>query len=114
MAANNYGYPQLNSFGVGIEKLPDLKSGISFFGSAFYYPSASGNYTVANPASANFGTTYRQQYQIVKYDVGLALSATHFPVYLYGGFSGDRYTAQQNAPIGQTHDGPYIGLGVKF
>jgi hypothetical protein len=114
MAANNYGYPQLNSFGVGIEKLPDLKSGISFFGSAFYYPSASGTYTVANPASANFGTSYRQQYQIVKYDVGLALSATHFPVYLYGGFSGDRYTAQQNAPIGQTHDGPYIGLGVKF
>ena len=114
MASNNYGYPQLKSYGFGVEKLPDLKNGLSFLGSAFYYPSASGNYTVVDPASPNFNKTYRQQYQILKYDVGLALSTSHIPVYLYGGFSGDRYTAQQNAPIGQTHDGPYIGLGVKF
>lgn len=113
-AGNNYGYPTLNALGVGIEKLPDLRSGVNFFGSAFYYPTASGNYTVTNPTSSNLGKTYRQQYQIVKYDVGLALASTHFPLYLYGGFSGDRYAAKQNAPIGQTHDGPYIGLGVKL
>jgi len=98
----------------GIEKLPELRSGIGWFGSAFYYPTASGNYTVTNPASFNFGKTYRQQYQILKYDVGLALVLARFPVYLYGGFNGDRYTAKQNAPIDQTHAGPYIGLGVKF
>jgi len=113
-AANNYQYPNLNGFGGGIEKLPDLRSGIGWFGSAFYYPTASGNYTVTNPASFNFGKTYRQQYQILKYDVGLALVLARFPVYLYGGFNGDRYTAKQNAPIDQTHAGPYIGLGVKF
>jgi len=113
-AANNYGYPQLNAAGVGIEKLPDLRSGLNFFGSAFYYPSASGNYTVTDPASSNAGKSYQQVYQIAKYDVGFALAATRFPLYLYGGFSADHYTAKQNAPIGQTHDGPYIGLGVKF
>ncbi|GAC1549311.1 MAG: hypothetical protein NVS3B16_22990 [Vulcanimicrobiaceae bacterium] len=113
-AANNYGYPQLNAFGFGVEKLPDLHSGVNLFGSAFYYPSANGNYTVTNPASTNFGKAYRQQYRVAKYDIGVALVAAHFPVYAYGGFAGDRYTAKQNAPIGQTHDGPYVGLGVKL
>jgi len=113
-AANNYGYPQLNALGFGIEKLPDLRSGINFFGSAFYYPTASGTYTVNAAASPNVGQSYRQQYGIVKYDIGLALVPARFPVYLYGGFNGDRYAAKGNAPIGQTHDGPYIGLGVKF
>ncbi|MHB8592675.1 MAG: hypothetical protein ACYDBO_11845, partial [Vulcanimicrobiaceae bacterium] len=96
------------------EKLPDLRRGINFYGSAFYYPTASGNYTVADAASPNFGKTYRQEYQITKYDVGLSLIFAHSPVYLYGGFSGDQYTAKQNAPIGQTHNGPYAGLGVRF
>lgn len=112
--STNYGYPHLNGVGVGIEKLPELRHGIEFFGSAFYYPTASGNYTVNDPASLNNGKSYRQQYQILKYDVGLALAFSHFPIYLYGGFAGDRYTAKQNAPIGQTHNGPYLGLGVKL
>jgi hypothetical protein len=38
----------------------------------------------------------------------------HFPLYLYGGFGGDQFTAKKNAPIGQTHDGPYLGLGIKL
>lgn len=112
--SNNYGYPQLNGVGVGIEKLPDMHPGVNFYGSAFYYPTASGNYTIANAASPNANKTYRQQYQITKYDIGASLLFAQSPVYLYGGFSGDRYTAKQNAPIGQTHDGPYIGLGVKL
>jgi hypothetical protein len=35
-------------------------------------------------------------------------------VYLFGGYTGDQYSAKRNAPIGQTHAGPYIGLGVKI
>jgi hypothetical protein len=113
-AGNDYGYPQLSTAGVGFEKLLDLRPGVNFFGSAFYYPTASGNYTVRNPASPNAGATYVQKFGIVQFDVGLALVLEHSPVYLYGGFDGDRYSAQQNAPISQTHDGPYLGLGVKF
>ncbi len=112
--SNNYGYPHLSGVGFGVEKLPDLRSGVSLYGSAFYYPSASGTYTVSDPTSSNMGKSYRQQYQILKLDVGLALVLGQSPVYLYGGFTGDQYTAKQNAPIGQTHDGPYVGLGVKF
>ena len=112
--SNNFGYPHLDAVGFGVEKLPDLRPGLSLYGSAFYYPSASGNYTVPFAASPNFGTTYQQQFAIVKYDIGLALVFHHSPVYVAGGFSGDHYAAKQNAPIGQIHDGPYIGLGVKL
>jgi hypothetical protein len=111
---NNYGYPHLNGLGAGVEKLPELRPGVSFYGSAFYYPSANGNFTVASPGSPNLGVSYRQQYQITKLDIGVALVLRNVPVYLYGGFSGDQYTAKQNAPVGQTHDGPYLGLGIKI
>lgn len=111
---NNYGYPNLDGIGAGIEKLPDLRPGIGFYGSAFYYPNAAGNYTIANPASANNGATYRQEYRIVKYDIGASLVLAHSPVYLHGGYSGDQYTVRQNAPIGQIHAGPYLGLGIKI
>jgi hypothetical protein len=112
--STNYGYPHLNGAGGGVEKLPDLWPGIGVFGSVFYYPTASGDYTVNQPTSTNFGKSYRQQYQILKYDVGLDLAFKSFPVYVYGGFSGDRYVAKQNAPLNQTHSGPYVGLGVRF
>ena len=110
--STNYGYPHLTAVGAGLEKLPDLRPGIGFYGSAFYYPNASGTYTVGS--GSNTGTTLRQSYQITKYDVGATLAFAHAPIYLYGGFSGDRYTAREHAPIDQTHGGPYLGLGMKF
>jgi hypothetical protein len=112
--STNYGYPHLTGLGGGLEKLPDLNSRLSIFGSAFYYPNASGNYTVANPASPNNNVTYRQAFAITKYDIGLTYAPMNFPVYVYGGFSGDRYSKRQNAPIDQTHGGPYLGLGLKL
>jgi hypothetical protein len=110
--SNNYGYAQLRGFGVGVEKLPELRPGLSWYGSAFYYPTASGNYTVASVGSSNLNKTYRQQYSITKLDAGLAFALRNFPVYLYGGFSADAYTAKQNAPVGESHAGPYLGLGI--
>jgi len=112
--ANDYGYPRLSGIGFGIEKLPDFRTAINLSGSAFYYPSASGNYTVTNAASSNAGKVYQQQYAIVKYDVGVSVVIARSPIYLHVGYSGDRYLAKSNAPIGQTHAGPYIGLGAKF
>jgi hypothetical protein len=113
-ATTNYGYPRLSAVGFGIEKLPDMRPGIDIFGSAFVYPNASGNYTVVNAGSPNLGKSYRQEFEIEKYDLGLAWVLAKSPVYLYAGFNGDRYSVRQNAPISQTHDGPYIGLGVKL
>ncbi len=112
--STNYGYPHLRAVGAGLEKLPDLNARLSVFGSAFYYPNATGNYTVSNIASPNNNVTYKQSYAITKYDIGLTYTLRNFPVYAYGGFSGDRYSKRQNAPIDQTHGGPYLGLGLKL
>jgi copper amine oxidase-like protein len=113
-ASNNYGYPQLHSFGAGVEKLPDFNTNWSWFGSAFYYPNANGNYTQSNASSPTFGQTFKQSYNIIKYDIGANLNFSG-PFYIYGGFSGDRYTTKDNfEPINQTHSGPYVGLGIHF
>jgi hypothetical protein len=112
--ANNYGYPHLNAIGFGVEKLPDLRNGISLYGSAFYYPSASGTFTVQSAGSPNLGQSYQQRFAILKYDIGAALVIAHSPVYLAAGYRGDRYFVRLNAPVGQIHTGPYFGLGVKI
>jgi hypothetical protein len=111
---NNYGYPNLDAVGGGIEKLPDLHPGFSLYGSAFYYPSAGGTYTITAPVSINNGNSYVQRFAVLKYDIGVALVIAHSPVFLHGGYAGDRYNVHQNAPVGQVHTGPYIGLGVKI
>jgi len=80
----------------------------------FLLPERERNYTVPFAASPE-----------LRYDVSTAVRDReiryrpravfhHSPVYVAGGFSGDHYAAKQNAPIGQIHDGPYIGLGVKL
>jgi hypothetical protein len=115
-ASTNYGYPQLRGFGGGLEKLPEFRNGQSFdvYGSVFYYPTADGTYTISDPASGHFGVSYKQQYRIVKYDIGVTVGFGDSPFYLFGGFSGDKYQAKSNAPIDQTHSGPYAGIGVHF
>jgi Copper amine oxidase N-terminal domain len=120
---NNYGYPRLNGFGFGLEKLPDFNSNsaLSYYGSVFYYPSMSGNYTIptANQfgiPAADAGSVFKQQFQITKYDAGLTYkfgqSATG--LYILGGWSGDRWNVKTNAPINQSHGGFYAGLGIHF
>ena len=114
-ATTNYGYPRLGGVGFGIEKMPDLNNNFTVHGSYFYYPSMSGNYTVNDPLSPNFGVTFKQQYHIQSYDAGIDyVFSKSFPIYLYAGWDGDLFTVQSNAPVNQTHSGPYAGLGFRF
>jgi hypothetical protein len=112
--SNNYGYPHLSGVGGGIEKIESLRPGLDLSGSVFYYPNARGTGSIVDPGSPNNGLPFTQEYRIVKYDVGLSIVFRHSPVYLHGGFAGDSYGAKQNAPVGQTHAGPYLGLGVRL
>ena len=107
---NNYGNPRLTGGGGGLEKLPDPTGDWSWYGSAFYYPTMQGTYTVTS--GPNSGMSFKQQYQIVKYDVGITYGASH--IYFVAGYNGDRWTTKSNAPVNQTHSGPYVGLGVRF
>ncbi|HXW76463.1 MAG TPA: copper amine oxidase N-terminal domain-containing protein [Candidatus Eremiobacteraceae bacterium] len=114
-ANNNYGYPSLYSFGAGVERLPQFTSGVNWYGSAFYYPNANGSYLESSAGSPNLGKTYQLSYNIIKYDIGINVDFGTSPLYLYGGYSGDRYqTKNVNDPDNETHNGPYVGIGVHF
>ena len=107
---NNYGNPRLTGGGVGLEKLPDPTGNFSVYGSAFYFPMMQGTYTVMS--GPNSGLSFKQEYRVIKYDIGVTYGPSH--IYVIAGYNGDRWTTKQNAPVNQTHSGPYLGLGYRF
>ncbi|MBV8281049.1 MAG: hypothetical protein JO347_03165 [Candidatus Eremiobacteraeota bacterium] len=130
----NSGFPNLRGWGGGLEILPNLNphNGLAWYGSALDFPSNQGNYSVNDPNSPNFGNTYRLQYNIVKYDVGLDYTFAA-PFYIFGGFGGDNQHGNSVTVVtcnglgpggtcppnpatvfGHTHSAFYAGLGLKF
>jgi hypothetical protein len=108
--SNNTGYPSINAVGFGLEKLPDLNHPFSFYGSAYYYPSVKGTCGTNICPSGPFTLSYN----ILKYDVGVVYSFTGIPLFIEGGFLGDRGWQQDAAPAPFSESGPYVGLGIKF
>ncbi|MGB6600285.1 MAG: copper amine oxidase N-terminal domain-containing protein [Candidatus Cybelea sp.] len=114
---NNYGYPNMEGGGVGLEKLPDLDHIFSFYGSAVYYFGVNGNYSSTPLACGNpngGGCTFRVGYDILKYDIGVSYTFPDFPIFIEAGFMGDRGWNQDSAPIGFSLSGPYAGIGLKI
>jgi hypothetical protein len=112
----NYGYPKQNGFGFGAEKLPDLDQPFSVYGSVWYYPSVSANYTFpsgAIPASL-IGTTEDLQARFLKYQIGGTFMLGQTGLFLDAGFLGDTIRNKQLMPSDATHSGGYVGLGIKF
>ncbi len=95
---------------VGIEKLRDVGQPFSLYGSMFYFP----NVTTNAQQDLGDGTFGAVQYRILKYNVGGTLNLGNSPIFLDFGYVGDRLSNKQNAPIDQTHNGPYAGLGIHF
>jgi hypothetical protein len=106
----NYGYPKLTGAGFGLDKLPDFHAPLGWYGSFMYYPNIKGSYTITSGPAA--GNSLFQQYSLFKYDIGLNYGPSH--VYVIVGYNGDRFLVKQNAPVSQTHSGPYAGLGFRF
>lgn len=108
----NYGYPRQTGVGFGLEKLPDLNQTFSLYGSAYYYPSVRGTCDVTVCPTGPFDLAYR----LLKYQVGATvnLGGNSVPVFLDFGFLGDQGRNKTNAPADFTHNGPYVGLGIRF
>ncbi len=110
---SNYGYPNMNGVGFGLEKLPDLNHAFSFFGSVWYYPDINGTYS--NLASAPINPkTYDLQYNILKYQVGLNYVIGNSPIFIEAGWMGDQWSNKQNAPVNRSYNGPFAGLGFRL
>jgi hypothetical protein len=96
----NYGYPRLQGVGGGLEKVADYNQPFSVFGSILYYP------------QVGAGTTI--QYRILKYEIGLDAKVPKTPLFIEGGYLGDRGNNKSNAPSDFTHQSFFAGLGVHF
>ena len=101
----NYGYPQMNGWGFGVEKLPDLDQPFSVYGSAWYYPNNKGTYAPTGQVLS---------YNMLKYQLGGTVAFGKSPVFLDLGWTGLRGTNKTNAPVDISINGPYLGLGIKF
>jgi hypothetical protein len=111
----DYGYPKQNGFGFGAEKLPDLDQPFSVYGSVWYYPSISGNFTYpAGAPPALIGTTADFQQRFMKYQIGGTFSLGNSGLFLDAGFLGDTIRGKNLSPSDATHAGGYVGLGIKF
>ena len=107
--SNNYGYPNMNAVGGGIEKLPDWGHAFTYYGDVYYYPNFKGSYTTA-PFGGTPSQTYGIGYNLLKYQVGIAWAFVP-AVYLDAGWAGENGANKNNAPISYTFNGPYVGLG---
>ncbi len=114
---DNYGYPRQHGFGFGAEKLPDLDQAFSLYGSVWYYPSVTAQYTYQPPGFAG-PITDSLQYRDLKYQIGGTISLTGTKsssgLFLDLGFLGDRLQNKNLAPSDGSHSGAYLGLGLKF
>jgi len=109
--SNNYGYPNLQAVGGGLEKLPDLDQALSFYGSVYYYPNFKGTYS--NAAINTGPTSYGVGYNLLKYKVGVNWVVVG-PVFLDAGWAGENRANKNNFPISANFNGAYVGLGIKF
>jgi hypothetical protein len=128
---DNYGYPKQTGYGFGVEKLPDLDRTFSLYGSAYYFPDVSGNFTYPRdlytcplrptlvcPAGSLYGTTATFADRILKYQLGVSVLLTGakdpFGLFIDGGYLGDAIRAASLAPGNASHSGAYLGLGLKL
>ena len=101
--------PRTRGLGYGLEKLVDSDRNFSLHGSAYYYPNVGGNYTVTgNP------NTFDLSYRVFRYNLGATIAPLGQPFFLDAGFLGDKAQSRTNAPGGFNHQGPYVGLGIRF
>ena len=126
--AENYGYPRETGLGFGAEKLPDLDHQVSVYGSVWYYPTISGNFTYppdvyTTLAGLCSGTAFaptgpcvntKLQQSMMKYQVGGTYNIGTSGLFVDAGLVGDRIRGKLNSPSDAAHAAGYAGLGIKF
>ncbi len=100
---SRYGYPPMLGLGYGLMKLPDLDRPFSLYASVFYYPRVKGG-----------NGLYDLGYHVTSYRAGFTYALGQSPLFVDGGVVGDSGSNAFNAPSGFTHNGAFLGLGLKL
>jgi len=106
--SNNYGYPNLQAVGGGLEKLPDFHQAFTYYASTYYYPNFRGTYTTLSSVTPP-NVTYGLGYNLLKYNVGVAYAFIP-SIAVEGGWNGENRANKNNYPISETINGAYAGL----
>jgi hypothetical protein len=104
----SYGYPQQSGVGFGVEKLPDLNNTLSWYGSAYYYPTVKGNFT-----DATTGLGYSVGYRVLKTNIGVTYNVFN-PVFIDLSVQAERGYPFAASPVGYVQWGPAVGIGIHF
>jgi hypothetical protein len=109
LRSNNYGYPNLSAgFGIGAERLPDMRKKADISGYFYYYPELHGKYTLPNGSQVNL------RYKAAVWRITGDLKVPKSPLFLQLGFIGDRSLVKENAPSNSTHSSLTLGFGGRF
>jgi hypothetical protein len=113
-SSNNYGYPKMQGGGFGLEKLPDLDKAFSLFGSVYYFPTVSGNFT--DPTT---GTIFNVQDRFLQYQAGITYNlpfgfGKNTGIFIEAGFMGNQTINKQFLPSNGHESGGFGGIGIHF
>jgi hypothetical protein len=106
--SNNYGYPNVEAVGFGLEKLPDYGHALTYFASLFYYPNWRGTFVTpsnAVPPNETFGVGYN----LLKYKAGIAYAFIPAAA-IEAGWDGENAANKNNFPTSFSANGAFAGL----
>lgn len=107
----NYDYPSLTGIGFGVEQRAAPSPGLRPFGSAFYYPAATGSYTTEQLPRRTMTTAFR----ILKLDYGFTLRDARSPLYLVAGY-GNEFRRGNGLSFDNrfVRSDPYLAIGTRL
>jgi hypothetical protein len=111
-ATNNYGFPTLHAFGIGVEVQPSQRRALSPYGSFFYFPNQTGIYPLANPNNPNSGSA-TESLRANELEVGLSYAVPRTHLSVVGGY--DQTTnISRTGSFNFVRDGPFVGVGFRL
>ncbi len=107
----NYDYPVLTGLGAGVEIRASAAAGIRPFGSAYYYPSASGRYV----PDVDSNRTLTPSFGIVKLDGGVVVRSARSRVYGVFGYGFEQRSGHAlPSDVRFIRSDPYVAFGTRL
>jgi len=109
---NNYGFPRLTAFGIGVQLAPNPKHLLSPYGSYYYFPNQTGTYPLADPNNPNSGSV-QSAFRANELDLGGSLAFPKTALSLVVGYY-QTTNVRRTGTFNFVRDGPYVGLGYRI